>query len=190
MDIESIYTACLTCLAKNDINSLSLSRVADMLGIKKSSLYFYCKNKDDLISKSIKYAENYINISNFKLDLTLEVPELFFKVFEHYYKVFSSFIPRCYLSCITRISDYELSGFMTLEDVIYTFETQVSVILFSLVENKKLSLDVKAVDNISHIIALLIFEMISQSESKDKADWHISKSIEIIKQLIQPATTI
>lgn len=183
MDKEKIYTACLEEIAKNDFSSLSLSKLSCSLGIKKSSLYFYAPSKESLIKDSLSYAQNIVNISSFSVDFRVDIASIFSSMLEHYASLFSSPISRAYLSCITKISDYAHPSLASLEDIIYTIETQVAVILSELEKHKRLIFN-DNIDEFAHIIALLIFEMIRQCTSSEKAQWHISYTLGIITKLL------
>ena len=91
MKKEDVYLICLKNLAQNKLESFSLTDLADELKIKKPSLYSYCDSKEDLIKKSLKYAEDSIKISNYNVNFDEDTIDILKSVVFHYLNLFFVF---------------------------------------------------------------------------------------------------
>ena len=56
MDIETIYLAGEKHFYAKQYNDVKLDNIANELGIKKPSLYYYFENKRDFFIKTLKYS--------------------------------------------------------------------------------------------------------------------------------------
>lgn len=107
MTKENIQNEAVKIISGNGYDELSLSLLADRLGIKKASLYYYFKSKEELISSLFDSFSKEITHLGFSISFEEDVESVIKKTFLHWKKIYTSKAYYPYLSLLYQRRDVD-----------------------------------------------------------------------------------
>jgi len=162
---EKIIQSFLQSSFNKSSGATSLADIADLLGIKKASLYNHFENKESMYNAAIEYCGKELNSISFVMDKTFEsignnkiLPTtLFKKLIARYFNLFENeplFQIYIFLSTEQYYNDVTLE---ILQDVYNRLEENVKKIIEAFIEVKRIAgISDKDIKDVSYSISTLI----------------------------------
>ncbi len=107
MTKEQIQAEAVRIIAERGYDELSLSLLAESVNIKKASLYYYFKSKEELISSLYDSFSKEISHLGFSISFDQEAETVITTTFEHWKKIYTSKAYYPYLSLLYQRRDVD-----------------------------------------------------------------------------------
>ena len=138
MTKNDILLKAINIISTEGYDKLTLSSLAEMLGVKKASIYYHFNSKEDIISALYENAKKLLTKFTFYIDFSLSAEEVLNAVYEHWDMIYQDreFAP--YLSLLEQrymVDDEALNISSSLDLMI---DAQSDAVIDNLIERKKL----------------------------------------------------
>ena len=95
-----ILNASISIISLEGFEKLTLSTLADKLGVKKASIYYYFSSKDEIILSLYENAKKILSRFTFNINFSLSASEVLTAVYTHWENIYNDKEFSLYLSLI------------------------------------------------------------------------------------------
>lgn len=143
--------------------AFTMEKLSLSLGIKKASLYYYFKGKDELVSSIHEYFVKELKKKNFSFDFKKDEKLCLISLFEHYLEIFLSPHFSSYISFLLESRSFMPSSDEILSSLLLMMESQIEVI-FMHYKSKKAKEKASLLS--SYLIRIISDMLISEKEAE------------------------
>lgn len=138
MNKTDILSAGIKIIDEYGFDQLTISALADALGVRKPSIYHYFASKDEIISELYANARILLRKHTFRVDFTLSAEEVLTAVYLHWEAIWSDGQIRPYLSFLSQRESVDEEAYDILSSLTLMVEAQSDAVIENLCERKKL----------------------------------------------------
>ena len=133
-----ILNASISIISLEGFEKLTLSTLADKLGVKKASIYYYFSSKDEIILSLYENAKKILSRFTFNINFSLSASEVLTAVYTHWENIYNDKEFSLYLSLIEQRYMIDDEAFEIKNSLDLMIEAQSDAVIENLIERKKL----------------------------------------------------
>ena len=133
-----ILNASIAIISLEGFEKLTLSTLADKLGVKKASIYYYFSSKDEIILSLYENAKKILSRFTFNINFSLSSAEVLTAVYTHWEKIYNDKEFSLYLSLIEQRYMIDDEAFEIKNSLDLMIEAQSDAVIENLIDRKKL----------------------------------------------------
>lgn len=183
---EKILNATIKEIANNGISGLKLKNIADECGIKTASIYAFFKSREDLVNKSIEYAESVFAKIKININLNGSISFIIYNLFLYYIDLFCDEFLNAYYRLLQKEALTNKTINSLYQSFTYTLETQIRFLLSEKISKKdENENDENNIDLLSLILkdCLLSILFTLSSDNKESAVWEAKRKSSLLENL-------
>ena len=167
-----ILNASILIISLEGFEKLTLSTLADKLGVKKASIYYYFSSKDEIILSLYENAKKILSRFTFNINFSLSSAEVLTAVYAHWEKIYNDKEFSLYLSLIEQRYMIDDEAFEIKNSLDLMIEAQSDAVIENLIERKKLYFPKKKL--LSFLFSASAKESLKREESESFIEDFIS----------------
>ncbi len=138
MTKDDILNSAIKIIEEEGFDRLTLSSLADALGVRKPSIYHHFASKDEIISELYGKARKLLRKHTFRVDFTKDAEEVLRAVYLHWEAIWNDEDIRPYLSFLSQRESVDDEAYEILSSLRLMIEAQSDAVIENLAERKKL----------------------------------------------------